>query len=90
MQIRHVDLPANALISVSLPTRHPFVTTGWYHRPASLRAAAETDMLINCVVYQDGKKLADIAPEDISDWRSRTAASYSIDHTPRSRYFDTG
>ena len=25
-------------------------------------------MLINCVAYQDGHKLADIAPEDISDW----------------------
>ena len=25
-------------------------------------------MLINCVAYQDGHKLADIAPDDISDW----------------------
>ena len=25
-------------------------------------------MLINCVAYQDGHKLADIPPEDISDW----------------------
>ena len=25
-------------------------------------------MLINCVAYQDGRKLADIAVEDISDW----------------------
>ncbi len=28
-------------------------------------------MLINCVVYQDGKKLADIAVEDISDYLTR-------------------
>lgn len=28
-------------------------------------------MLINCVAYQDGKKLADIAPKDISDYVSR-------------------
>src|SRR3989304_9856528 len=28
-------------------------------------------MLINCVAYQDGKKLADIATRDISDYVSR-------------------
>jgi magnesium transporter len=28
-------------------------------------------MLINCVVYQDGRKLADIAPENISDYVCR-------------------
>lgn len=28
-------------------------------------------MLINCVVYQDGKKLADIAPENISEFVNR-------------------
>ena len=28
-------------------------------------------MLVNCVAYQDGKKLADIAKEDISDYVSR-------------------
>ena len=28
-------------------------------------------MLINCVAYQDGKKLADIATKDISDYVSR-------------------
>jgi len=28
-------------------------------------------MIVNCVVYQEGRKLADIAPEDISDYVSR-------------------
>jgi magnesium transporter len=28
-------------------------------------------MLINCVVYQDGRKLADIAPDDIDQWLAR-------------------
>ena len=28
-------------------------------------------MLINCVVYQDGKKLADISVDDISDYVTR-------------------
>src|SRR5882672_5670465 len=31
----------------------------------------ETRMLINCAAYQDGKKLGDIAPEDISKYVSR-------------------
>src|SRR5258706_2629575 len=29
-------------------------------------------MLVNCVAYQDGKKLGDIPPEDISDYVCRT------------------
>ncbi|HET7922281.1 MAG TPA: magnesium transporter, partial [Gammaproteobacteria bacterium] len=28
-------------------------------------------MLVNCVVYQEGKKLKDIPQQDISDWVSR-------------------
>ena len=28
-------------------------------------------MLINCAAYQDGRKLADIKPEEISDYVSR-------------------
>ena len=28
-------------------------------------------MLVNCVAYQDGRKLADIKPEEISDYLSR-------------------
>lgn len=30
-----------------------------------------TSMLINCAAYQDGRKLADIKPEEISDYVSR-------------------
>jgi magnesium transporter len=32
---------------------------------------AETHMLLNCVAYQDGRKLADIKPDEISDYVSR-------------------
>lgn len=28
-------------------------------------------MLINCAAYQDGRKLADIKPDEISDYASR-------------------
>src|SRR5260370_31868661 len=31
----------------------------------------ETRMLINCAAYQDGKKLGDVAPEDITKYVSR-------------------
>src|SRR5438034_433597 len=40
-------------------------------RVLSLRRIPETRMLINCAAYQDGKKLGDIAPEDISKYVSR-------------------
>jgi len=39
-----------------------------YHRTGSLRPSA---MLINCVAYQNGKKLADIPVEDISEYVCR-------------------
>jgi magnesium transporter len=35
-------------------------------------AATRGRMLINCVVYQEGRKLADIAPERIRDYMART------------------
>jgi magnesium transporter len=38
---------------------------------AKMRGTAETPMLINCVVYQDGKKLADIPVADISEYVNR-------------------
>src|SRR5213083_796844 len=40
-------------------------------RVLSLRRTLETRMLINCAAYQDGKKLGDIAPEDIGKYVSR-------------------
>ena len=41
-------------------------------------------MLVNCVVYQDGKKLADIQPDEIHDYiASPTASSGSPCATPR-------
>src|SRR2546425_746595 len=40
-------------------------------RVLSLRRIPETRMLINCAAYQDGKKLGDIAPEDIGKYVSR-------------------
>src|SRR2546427_3053455 len=36
-----------------------------------IRRNTETRMLINCAAYQDGKKLGDIAPEDIGKYVSR-------------------
>src|SRR5437773_6898292 len=40
-------------------------------RVLSLRRTLETRMLINCAAYQDGKKLGDVAPEDIGKYVSR-------------------
>src|SRR6266850_7742558 len=40
-------------------------------RALSLGRIRGTRMLINCAAYQDGKKLGDIAPEDISKYVSR-------------------
>src|SRR6266481_1924690 len=41
---------------------------GRYHRAF---AVGDVPMLVNCVAYQDGKKLADIAKEDISEYVKR-------------------
>ena len=35
------------------------------------RAVKGNSMLINCAAYQDGRKLADIKPDEISDYVSR-------------------
>src|SRR6266852_4313593 len=40
-------------------------------RALSLAVYRRLGMLINCAAYQDGKKLGDIAPEDISKYVSR-------------------
>jgi magnesium transporter len=41
---------------------------GRYHRAS---AVGDVPMLVNCVAYQDGKKLADIPKEDISEYVKR-------------------
>src|SRR5436853_6588644 len=48
-----------------------FSLCGGAFRVLSLRRIRGTRMLINCAAYQDGKKLGDIAPEDIGKYVSR-------------------
>src|SRR6202012_5239540 len=68
------------ILTQALVTPPPRCANAWFRRPFHARAASSLQwrlpfssppMLINCVAYENGSKLADIPVAEISDYLAR-------------------